>query len=63
MMKKAFYFTSKALLVFKIFNFLSSLFGHVAKRRDKKDKVSFKLYDVTAWLNNFNALIAQYLEK
>ena len=34
MMKKAFYFTSKALFVLKIFKFLSWLFGHVAKRLD-----------------------------
>ena len=34
MMKKAFYFTLKALLVLKIFKFLSSLFGHVEKRSD-----------------------------
>ena len=32
MMKKAFYFTSKALFVLKIFKFLSLLFGHVSKR-------------------------------
>ena len=29
MMKDAFYFTSKALFVLKIFKFLSGLFGHV----------------------------------
>ena len=32
MMKNAFYFTSKALFVLKIFKFLSWLFGHIAKR-------------------------------
>ena len=32
--KNAFYFTSKALFVLKIFKFLSWLFGHVAKRLD-----------------------------
>ena len=64
MMKNAFYFTSKALLVLKIFKILSWLFGHVAKRLDKKDKFDFKFYDVTAWLsNNGNTYIAQYLEK
>ena len=31
MMKKAFYFTLKALFVLKIFKFLSWLFGHVEK--------------------------------
>ena len=64
MMKNVFYFTSKALFVLKIFKFLSSHFGHVAKRLDKKDKVKLKFYDVTAWLtNNRNTHIAQYLEK
>ena len=62
MMKNAFYFTSKALFVLKIFKFLSRLFGNVAKRLDKKDKANFKFYDVTAWLtNNRNTHIAQYL--
>ena len=64
MMKNAFYFTSKALFVLKIFMFLSLLFGHVEKRLDKKDKVNFKFYDVASWLtNNLNTLIAQYFEK
>ena len=31
MMKNAFYFILKALLVLKIFRFLSRLFGHLAK--------------------------------
>ena len=63
-MKNAFYFILKALFVLKIFKFLSWLFGHVAKRLDKKDKVNFKFYDVTAWLtNNGNKHIAQYFEK
>ena len=52
MMKNAFYFTSKALFVLKIFTFPSWLFGHLAKRLDKKDKVNFKFYAVTAWLTN-----------
>ena len=43
-MKKAFYFTSKDLFFLKIFKFLSWLFGHVAKRLDKKDKVNFKFF-------------------
>ena len=50
MMKNVFHFTSKALFVLKIFKFLSWLFGHAAKRLDKKDQVSFKFYDVAAWL-------------
>ena len=64
MMKNAFYFMSKTLFVFKIFKFLSWLFGCVAKWLDKKDKVYFKLNDVTAWLtNNCNTHIAQCLKK
>ena len=63
-MKNAFYFTAKALYVLKILQFLSSLFGHVVKRLDKKGKVNFKFYDVTVWLaNNLNTNIAQYLKK
>ena len=51
------YFILKAL-------FLLQIFGHVAKRRDKKDQVNFKFYDVTAWLTNgCNTHIAQYLDK
>ena len=34
MMKKAFYFTLKALFVLKIFKFLSWHFGHIQKRLD-----------------------------
>ena len=64
MMNNGFYLILKAFFVLKIFKFLSWLFGHVAKRLDKKDKVNFKFYDVTAWLtNNCNTHIAQYLEK
>ena len=48
LMKSAFYFTSKALFVLKIFKFLSWLFDHVGKWLDKKDMVNFKFYDVTA---------------
>ena len=59
MMKNALSFTSKALFVLKIFKFLSRLFGHVAKRLDKKDMVNFKFYDVTAWLaNNHNTQLS-----
>ena len=53
MMKNAFYFILKALFVLKIFNFLSWLFGHVKKKwLDSKEKVNFKIYDVTVWLTN-----------
>ena len=54
----------KALFVFKIVKFLSWIFGHVSKRLDKKNKVNFKLDDVTAWLtNNCDTHIAQHFEK
>ena len=36
---------------FKILKFLFWLFGHAAKRLDKKDQVNCKFYDVTNWLN------------
>ena len=47
MMKNAFYFTLKGLFLLKIFKFLSGLFGYVEKPLDLKDKVNFKIYDVT----------------
>ena len=52
MMKNAFCFTLEALLVFKIFTFLSWIFKHVEKALDEKDKVNFKTYDVTTWETN-----------
>ena len=67
MMKNAFYFILKALFVLKIFKFLYSLFGHVEKRLDLKDKVNFKIYDVTGRLTNkqawYTTHIVQYLTK
>ena len=62
MMNNVFYFTLKSLFVRKIFEFLSCFFGHVEKRFNSKNKVDFKIYDVTTWLtNNYNTHIAQYL--
>ena len=64
MMKNAFYFTLKALFVFKIFKFLLWLFGHVQKTARLERYVNFKIHDVTTWLtNNFNTHIVQYLKK
>ena len=64
MLKNAFYFTLKALLVLKIINFLSSLFGHVRKQLDQKNKVNFKIYDVTTRLaNSYSTHIDEYLTK
>ena len=60
-MKNTFYFI---LNVLKIFKFLSWLFGHTEKRFDLKDKVNFKIDDVTPWLtNNCNRYIGKYLTK
>ena len=63
-MENASYFKPKALFVLMIFKFLSWLLGHAAKGLDKKNNVTFKFYDATAWLtNNCTTHIAQYLEK
>ena len=48
-MKNAFYFILKALFVLKILTFLSLPFAHVEKQLGLKDKVNFKIYDVTTW--------------
>ena len=62
-MKNAFYFTLKALLVLKILDFCLE-FSVMSKRLDQKGKVNFKIYDVTVWLsNNCNTHIDQYLKK
>ena len=54
----------EARFVLNIFTFLSWFFGHAGKRKDKKAKVKFKIYDVTDWItNNYNIHIAQYLKK
>ena len=59
-MECAFYF----IFVLKLFKSLSRHFGHVVKRLDKKDKVNFEIYDVTAWLtNNYNRHSVEYLTK
>ena len=64
MVENTFHFTLKALFVLKIFKFLSCVFGHVAKLLDKKDKLDFRFYDITAWLiNDCNTYIALYLER
>ena len=64
MVKNAFYITSKAPFVLKISKFLCGLFGHVAKRLNKKGKVNFKFYDAIVWLTkNRDTDIAQYFEK
>ena len=62
-MKIVFYFMLKVVFVLEIFAFSSWLFGYVEKRRNKKVKVSFKIYDVTDWTtSDFNTYIVQYLK-
>ena len=56
MMKNAFYFTLKALFVFKRFNCLFWFFGHVVKGLSQKDKVNFKIFDVIIWLTNISRI-------
>ena len=54
----------KAFFVIKIIKFLYLLIGHVEKKIDLKDKVTFIAYDVTTWLtNNYNTHIVKYLTK
>ena len=63
-MKIVFYFMLKVVFVLEIFAFSSWLFGYVEKRRNKKVKVSFKIYDVTDWTtSDFNTYIVQYLKR
>ena len=53
----------KLVSISRYLSFLSWLFGNVAKHLDKRDKVNFKIYDVTTWLtNNCNTHIVQYFE-
>ena len=47
MIKNAFYFTLKALLVLMIFKFLSWHFDHVEKQLDLKDHVNLESYYIT----------------
>ena len=54
----------KALFVLEIFKFLSLLFNHVDKQRDKKVNVNSKIYSITDWTaKNYNTHVAQYLKK
>ena len=53
MMKNAFYFNLKVLFFLK-----------KKTRLDYKDKVNFKIYDVTAWLTRYyNSHITKYIRK
>ena len=66
MMKNTLYFILKALLVLKIFKFMSWRFGHVENsliRKIRKRK-NFKIHDFKTWLtNNCNTHINQYLKQ
>ena len=57
------YFTLKALFVLNIFNFLSRTFGHIEKQLHLKDKVNFKIYDVTTLETNNRNTHVQYFKK
>ena len=62
MMKNAFDFILNALFVLNIFKFCHDLLVMQKKPLDKKDKINFKIYDITTWLtNSCNTHIAQYL--
>ena len=62
--EKSFLFHLKRTFILKIFKFLSWLFGHAEKLLDQKDKVNFKIFDITTWLaNNCNTHIDQCLKK
>ena len=52
MINNSFNFMVKALFILKIFKFLSSVFGQVEKRLDKKGKANFKIYDIMTLLTN-----------
>ena len=43
MIKNAFYFTSKALFILKIFKSLSCFFGKVVKQLNMKEKINSKI--------------------
>ena len=47
MMKNAFYFMLKALVVLEVFSFMSWLFGYIEIQFDKKAMVTFKIDEVT----------------
>ena len=64
MMKNAFYFTLKVLLVFNIFKLCPDYFGHVGKWLDKKVNNNLNIFDVIKWETiNYNKHIAQNLKK
>ena len=64
-MKNAFYFTSKALFILKIFKFLSWLYGQVIKQLEMIRKIRLILSFMMSPLGyqTINTHIVQYLEK
>ena len=50
-MKNVFYFILKAFFVPKIFQFYRDFLVMYKKQLDKKDKVNFKIHDVTTMVN------------
>ena len=62
--KNIFYFMLKAIFVLKYLYFCPDVFGHVEKQLDRKNKINFKIHDVTDWeTNNYNIHFVQYLRK
>ena len=62
MMKNAFYFMLRALLVPKYLNYCPNVF--VRQKKDPIKKVTLRIYKVTEWeVNNCNTHIAQHLNK
>ena len=61
-MKNGFYFTLKACFIFKIFKFLSWLFGHAEKSLIRKIRLISK-FMTSQPCNNCNTHIDQYLKK
>ena len=60
----AFISSYKLFLLSRYLNFCLEFLIMQKKWLDQKNKVNFKIYDVTAWLtNNYNTYIAQYLIK
>ena len=61
---KILFFTLKALVVLKIFKFLSWILVMSKNALIRKIRLKIKIYDVTTWLaNNCNTHIAQYLKQ
>ena len=63
--KNTFYLTLKALfIILRYLKFSPDFYGHVGKQLDKKNKTTFKIYDLGNWeTSNYNIHFTQYLKK